>query len=177
MMRKLVLIGLVVTGAVLPALSATNVSLFGHDSWAPNLGWIDWRGDALHGANFSRTYASGFLYSSNCGWINLGSGAPANGVRYSNASASDFGVNVDALSDPNAILLSGYAWGANIGWIRFDVQAQAGRDHQPRIDKKTGILQGCAWGANVGWLPLEGAGMASVRTSQYSAAELWAFYE
>ena len=46
------------------------------------------------------------------GWIHLGDGTPANGIRYQNNSASDYGVNHDGLGN-----LSGLAYGANIGWI------------------------------------------------------------
>ena len=133
-------------------------------SWGGNIGWTNWEGDVTNGAVFTENYASGYIYSANCGWINLGDGSPANGISYSNTSADDFGVNVDSLSDPDYFMLSGYAWGANIGWINFDVAAQAGASNQPRIDKTTGILKGYAWSANTGWLTLESPGTAVVRT-------------
>ena len=60
-----------------------------------NTGWINCAADATNGAVIGRYVCSGFFYSANCGWIGLGSGAPTNGIRYSNNSAQDFGVNHD----------------------------------------------------------------------------------
>ena len=119
------------------------------------MGWLNWRPNETDGPLITTQFASGFVYGANIGWINLGDGSPANGTSYSNTSAGDFGVNVDATSDPDYYLLSGYAWSANCGWINFDVEAQAGSANQPRIEKATNILRGYAWGANIGWLTLD----------------------
>ena len=79
---------------------------------APTLAGWTCRGDTNNGAVIGEYVCSGYIYSANVGWINLGSGSPANGIRYQNNSAADFGVNQDGLGN-----LSGYAYGANIGWI------------------------------------------------------------
>jgi hypothetical protein len=48
--------------------------------------------------------------------------------------------------------LSGWAYGANIGWILFDPALST----PPRVDVSTGELSGYAYSANVGWINLEG---------------------
>jgi hypothetical protein len=111
-------------------------------NWSANVGWLDWRANGANGAVFTPTVASGYVYAANIGWIGLGDGSPANGQVYSNTAASDYGINVDAYSDPANYLLSGYAYSANCGWISFDVASPADR---PRIERHTGILRGWAW--------------------------------
>ncbi len=56
-------------------------------SWAPNIGWIDWRGDGTNGAIFTNTIVSGHIYGANVGWVSLGDGSPADGSLYGNDSA------------------------------------------------------------------------------------------
>ena len=59
----------------------------------------------------------------------VGSGTPTNGHAYANNSAADWGVNHDG-----AGRLTGYAWGANIGWVAFE------QTHgQPQVDLRTGL--------------------------------------
>jgi hypothetical protein len=48
--------------------------------------------------------------------------------------------------------LTGYAWGANIGWITFHSTGN------PRVDLNTGKLTGAIWSANAGWIMLENPG-------------------
>jgi len=107
------------------------------------IGVLNWRPLENTGATINQYYCSGFIYGSSVGWINLGSGTPANGVSYQNNSAKDFGVNLSPAGQ-----LSGFAYGANIGWINF---APAGN---PRIDWTTGKLSGSVWSANAGWISL-----------------------
>ncbi|MCS7338385.1 MAG: thrombospondin type 3 repeat-containing protein, partial [Verrucomicrobiae bacterium] len=96
---------------------------------------------------------SGYLWAANVGWISLGSGSPANGIRYQNNSATDWGVNHDGLGN-----LRGYAYGANIGWIAFETNGA------PKIDLVTGKLSGHVWSANCGWISLSNA-QAHVQTA------------
>lgn len=146
-------------------------------SYGANLGWINWQGDETNGAAFSIAYASGFIYGANIGWVSLGDGTPSNGTDYGNASAADFGVNVDADSDPDFFLLSGRGYSANIGWINFDVEAQTGPAGRPRIDKADARLKGFAYSANLGWLALESDGIAIVRTGLLSmVSDAWMLY-
>ena len=93
-------------------------------------------------------FCSGLCHSANAGWINLGDGAPADGIRYSNTAGADSGVNHDGRGN-----LSGLAWGANVGWLNFG-WASATDPDRPRIDLQTGTFDGFVWGANVGWLNL-----------------------
>lgn len=116
----------------------------GHSyAWGPNVGWIQARGDDAHGAVIGASYCTGYLWSANCGWVGLGNG-PTNGWRYSNSSVMDWGVNHDGEGR-----LSGFAYGANLGWLAFDQT-----NGQPRIDLRTGAMSGFIWGANIGWIGL-----------------------
>lgn len=145
------------------ALALTTIKSGEQYSWAPNAGWINWRGDGVNGAVLTIHYLAGYAYSANLGWINLGA-IPADGYTYSNATAGNCGVNVDSTSDANDYLLSGYAWSANTGWISFNIPDPA---YRPKVDKKTGRFKGYAWGANIGWLPLDASPTAAL-TSQWS---------
>ena len=121
-------------------------------AYGANAGWIDARADTTNGAALGQSYCTGHLWSGNVGWIGLGNG-PTNGWRYSNASATDWGVNHDGAGH-----LTGFAYGANIGWVTFE-QTYG----QPVIDLLTGDLSGYAWGANIGWISLANS-QAFVRT-------------
>ena len=160
--------------------SETTIDSVNKFSWIPNAGWLNWEGDVTNGAVFNDRYASGFIYGANIGWFNLGDGSPVNEIQYSNLSADDVGVNVDTTSDPDFHILSGYGWSANAGWLVFDVATVAGDEHQPRIEKQTGILHGSAWCPNLGWLTLNSEGVAMVTTevrTTRNAADDWELYQ
>lgn len=72
-------------------------------AYGANVGWINARGNVSRGAAIGRYYCTGFVWSANCGWIDLGRG-PVNGWRYGNAATNDWGVNHDGAGG-----LSGYA--------------------------------------------------------------------
>lgn len=155
MNRKFVVASLLVLSLVFAAVrtfAATTVDGTDKYAYGANIGWINWQGDVTNGAVASYGVLSGYIYSANIGWISLGDGTPASGLQYSNASAADHGVNVDAKSDANNFLLSGYAYSANAGWISFNITDPATR---PKIDKTTGIMSGYAYGANIGWIALD----------------------
>jgi hypothetical protein len=107
---------------------------------------MDWRGDTNNGAVIGEYVCSGYIYSANVGWINLGSGNPTNGIQYQNNSGTDFGVNQNGFGD-----LRGYAYGANIGWIRFE------NTGAPKVNLTTGKFSGYAYSANCGWISLSNA--------------------
>ncbi len=122
-------------------------------AYGANVGWIDARGDVATGAVIGQHFCSGMLWCANVGWISLGAGAPSNGWSYANDSPADWGVNHDGAGN-----LTGFAYGANVGWIAFE------QTHgQPRVDLRTGALSGYAWGANIGWISLANS-QALVRT-------------
>ena len=123
--------------------AATTIDAANNCAWGANLGWLNCRGDTNNGAVIGEYVCSGYLYAANAGWINLGSGSPANGIQYQNNSATDFGVNQDGLGN-----LRGYAWGANIGWVNFE------NTGAPKVDLYTGNLTGYVWSANCGWISL-----------------------
>jgi hypothetical protein len=113
----------------------------------------------------------GKAYGANIGWIDLGSGAPANGIRYGNASRTDFGINHDSSGN-----LTGYAYGANVGWINFS-WATPTDGNRPRIDPMTGTWSGYAYSANIGWISLAGnlqtLRVARVDTDRDGISDAW----
>ena len=156
-----------------PVHAVTQIDPTDRYTWGANIGWLNWQGDVTNGAGFGPKFAYGNTYGANVGWINLGDGTPVNGTSYANNSAADFGINVDALSDPGNFLLSGYAYGANIGWINFNYDGTWGpAANRPRIDKATGVFQGYAYGANVGWLPLNSDPTSRLKTTLFNDAIL-----
>ena len=60
--------------------------------------------------------------------------------------------------------LSGYAYGANIGWIAFE-QTYG----QPKVNLATGNLSGYVWSANCGWISLSNT-VAMCRRVPFSKA-------
>jgi hypothetical protein len=134
------------------AHAATTIDALNRYAYGANLGWMDWTGDGTHGAVIGEYVCSGNIYSANVGWINLGSGSPANQIQYQNNSATDFGVNQDGLGN-----LRGFAYGANIGWINFE------NTGAPKINLITGQMSGYAWSANCGWISLSNS-VAYVQT-------------
>jgi hypothetical protein len=136
---------LLVSAASLCTRAQSNIDPAHSLSASDFIGQINWRpGD--YGAAINQYYSSGFLYSPNVGWIELGAGVPVNKLHYQNNSAADFGVNVDSTG-----ALSGFAYGANIGWINFE---QTGN---PKVDWLTGKLSGKIYSANAGWIYLDGS--------------------
>src|SRR5215213_9708909 len=152
LMKKLTLLFLALA-AVTSASAATTINAANHFSYGANIGWMEWRGNVTSGAVIGEYICTGSIYAANVGWISLGSGAPVNGIRYQNNSASDYGVNHDGAGN-----LRGYAYGANIGWITFTNRDAAGGTYQgPKVDLLTGKLSGFLWSANCGWISLSNA--------------------
>src|SRR6266702_4816696 len=83
----------------LQAYAATTINDVNSYVCGANLGWMDWRANTANGAVIGEYVCSGYIYAANVGWIHLGSGAPANGIRYQNNSPSDYGVNHDGLGN------------------------------------------------------------------------------
>ncbi|MCX6867082.1 MAG: hypothetical protein NTV46_12855 [Verrucomicrobia bacterium] len=138
----------------LSAAATTTINPTNQYAWAGNFGWTLWHDAGADGAVIGQYVCSGYVWSPNCGWINLGDGTPDDGVHYSNASGSDYGVN---LQDPyssggvSKAKLRGFAYAANIGWINFENQGN------PELSLQTGRLSGYAWSANCGWINLDDA--------------------
>jgi len=112
--------------------------------WAENAGWADAYADGTNGVEVTPFILSGYIWQENVGWICLGDGTPDTPPQYSNASATDYGVNHDAAGH-----LSGYAWGENIGWVVFDTSGAGGS--QVTISP-LGEFAGYAWSENIGWI-------------------------
>jgi hypothetical protein len=154
----------VLAGAFGVSHAATTINPANRFSYGANLGWIDWSGDPSSGAVIGEFVCSGFIYAANAGWIHLGNGAPANGIRYRNNAAGDFGVNHDGSGH-----LTGYAWSANLGWLTFTNRDAAGAPYDgPALDLFTGRLTGFIWSANAGWISLSNA-QAHVQTDRLPA--------
>jgi hypothetical protein len=129
-------------------IAQTNVEPLLPWGWSQNTGWLNFSGDLEHGVVATPHHLAGHVWSPNVGWISLGDGTPESGDTYSNASASDFGVNLDRYGN-----LSGFAWGQNIGWIRFD--GRGGTPGAAAILTPAGGFYGYAWGQNIGWIRLD----------------------
>ena len=131
----------------------TTIMPGGEFAWAQNAGWINARHalPATSGGLITGDYfLCGDAWGQNIGWIRCGSGAPTDGIRYSNTTATDYGVNHDGTGN-----LSGYAWAQNAGWINFGWAAPSDGG-RPRINLQTGKFTGFAWGQNLGWIRLDG---------------------
>ena len=128
--------------------AATTINAVNRFAYGANLGWMDWRGDGANGAVIGAFVCSGNIYAANVGWIALGDGTPANGVRYANNAGADSGVNHDGAGN-----LSRLAWSANLGWINFGWAAPADAN-RPRFDLLSGEFAGLAWSSNAGWINL-----------------------
>lgn len=151
----LLLLSLPLISALNPQLSTaqpTTIDPVNRYAYGADFGWLDWYADVATGAVIGSYVCSGYIYSANVGWINLGSGSPTNEIQYQNLSGDDFGVNLDSQGN-----LSGLAWGANIGWINFT------NSGAPRVNLLTGQFSGYAWSANCGWISLSNA-VAYVQT-------------
>jgi len=146
------------------AFAATTINPVNRFAYGANIGWVDWRGDVANGAVIGEFVCSGYIYAANVGWIHLGDGSPANGVRYANNFATDVGVNHDGAGN-----LRGFAYGANIGWLNFTNRDATGATYEgPKVDLLTGRLSGYVYGANVGWISLSNA-VAHVQTDSIPA--------
>lgn len=118
-------------------------------SYGANIGWMNWRVSSADGIEIGEYVCSGYIYGANVGWINMGNGVPVNHIQYSNASATDFGVNysIDP-AQPGYAVLRGFAYGANIGWLNFESTGN------PRLRFSDGNFEGYVWSANCGWINL-----------------------
>lgn len=141
---------LIVPGLSEPAQASTPYG------YVANAGWMGFAPSVNTRVSAGATYLQGFAYAANFGWIDLGDGTPANPTGYSNASATDYGVNHDGAGQ-----LSGYAYAANIGWINFS-WAGANDANRPRVDLVTGAASGLVYSANAGWINLNDLTMHGV---------------
>ena len=120
-------------------------------AWTESAGYLNLAANAQDervGVDVFDTCLQGFAWSEGVGWVNFGN-SPIDGVRYSNSSESDFGVNVE----PDW-RLTGYAWSEGGGWISFDTSAN-GEIPGARIDLDSLRLRGWAWGESLGWVNLD----------------------
>lgn len=129
---------------VLAVPSVSTITPACRFTYAANFGWLNWRTNPLatDAPVIETTMAHGKVYAANVGWIDLGDGSPSTSAGYSQ-TGGDIGVNHDGAGG-----LSGYAYGANIGWIYFDPTIA----QPPRIDLVTGAFSGYAYSANCGWI-------------------------
>jgi hypothetical protein len=134
--------------AVSPASAQSTVNATNRFAWSANTGWINLRPSTADGVVAGEFVLSGYAWAANTGWMHLGDGTPANRIRYSNTSVSDFGVNHDGAGN-----LTGFAWSANTGWVNLS-WAGLNDPNRPRLDLLTGGCTGFAWGANTGWVNL-----------------------
>ena len=133
---------------VLAEPAVSTISPANRFTYAANFGWLNWRTNplAVDAPVIETTMLHGRVYSANVGWIDLGDGSPSTTSGYSQ-TGGDIGVNHDGAGN-----LSGYAYGANIGWIYFDPTIAA----PPRVNLTSGAMNGYAYSANCGWIHLGG---------------------
>lgn len=135
--------------ASVPVTPSTSTFAFtGRRSYGANFGWMNWRWSSASPSAPAMTsdVLHGKVYCANTGWLDLGDGAPDDGVRYSQTNG-DLGVNHDGTG-----ALTGYAYGASIGWVTFAQTWQ----NPPRLQLATGEMSGYAYSANCGWIRLNG---------------------
>jgi hypothetical protein len=135
-----------------------------------NVGWLNanWGSGAECAApQVTDYFASGYVYAGNLGWLHLGDGSPTDGTQYSQ-TGGDYGVNLD----PATGALSGHAYGANFGWVKFDwASATAMGSHAPRLDLTTGKFSGYAYGGNIGWIRLDAVSTAYLAVNAISPGD------
>src|SRR5207237_596843 len=150
MKRTVGLVAAITMVFVASSRADTTIDSVNRYAWGANIGFTDWRPSTIDGVNIGDNFCAGFIYAANVGWKKIGAGTPANGISYSNRSATDFGVNCSAgaAGEKN---LRGFAYGANIGWINFEATGN------PRVILSTGQLRGFIWSANCGWINLDDA--------------------
>jgi hypothetical protein len=151
-MKKICLLPLAILFAF-EGHAASTIDTTNQYAWGANVGWTNWRPDFdstnTEGVIVGEFGCTGYIYSANVGWINMGGGSPANHIQYQNNSATDFGVNTSVdPTQPGYLILRGYAYGGNIGWINFEATGN------PRLSLFTGTLSGYAYSANCGWINL-----------------------
>ncbi|MDF1498800.1 MAG: pectinesterase family protein [Patescibacteria group bacterium] len=112
-------------GVTVPSTDGGDLSGY---AWGENAAWIHFAGSCTEAGGCpggGNTYAvdsaqtgcsvgwsclSGYAWGEGVGWIRFA----ATGSDYSNASASTYGVYIDANGN-----WQGYAWGEQVGWIHF----------------------------------------------------------
>ena len=139
-----------------------------HHAWSQNAGWLNLLPGqpAGDGVQVGMLALAGKGWGQNVGWVDFGNGTPVNGLRYSNASAADCGVNMDWRGN-----LSGYAWSQNAGWINFEWTAGNDPD-RPRFNLTSHEFEGYAWSQNLGWLYLGGGWLKSDAPLPFLDADL-----
>ncbi|MBL9145190.1 MAG: hypothetical protein JNM99_16035 [Verrucomicrobiaceae bacterium] len=132
---------------ILAAPSTSTITPAARYTYAANFGWLNWRTRplAVDAPVIETTMLHGKVYSANVGWIDLGDGTPSGSTGSYTQTGGDIGVNHDGAGG-----LTGYAYGANIGWIYFDPTIA----DPPRVDLITGAFSGYAYSANCGWIHL-----------------------
>ena len=80
---SLLLAGITWTTYAGSTVSPTNALAYG-----ANIGWCNWRPDAVNGVAIDPFLCHGYIYCANVGWIHLGNGTPPNG-KYANTSGSN----------------------------------------------------------------------------------------
>ncbi len=152
MRHALILLAALTLSPSAQAFLASNLDPSHNRAWSQNAGWLSlspfgWTDD---GVQVTSLTLSGIAWLQNAGWVTLGDGAPQDGLRYSNISATDCGVNMDRLGN-----LSGYAWSQNTGWLNFS-WATASDTNRPRYNKANRQFSGYAWSSSLGWINIGG---------------------
>ena len=169
------------------AVLASNIDSTYKYSWGENIGWMNWA-PTYNGTEYGVTVytecLTGYIWGENVGWIKLGDNSCTGndccqtGTSYgyendSNSTDDDGDGVVDDWGVNNNIsgILSGYAWGENIGWINFK-DASGNNYHGARIDTN-GNFSNYAWGENVGWINMNCSNNDSCNTVDFKVKTSW----
>ncbi len=162
---------------------ADNIDSTYKYSWAENIGWLNWApiyNSTEYGVTVYDECLTGYIWAENGGWIKTGdiscagSDCCQTGASYgyendSNSTDDDGdGVNDDwGVNNNEDGILSGYAWGENIGWLNFNTAYST-----TTIDSQ-GYFLNYAWGENVGWLNMNCSNDISCGSVDFKVKTSW----
>jgi hypothetical protein len=166
--------GSIAVAALLAASAVQAESVQPSQRWAfaPTTGWVDARpleggGPGLHA---DQGVVSGWLWSSNAGWIS------AHCLNTGSCSQTNYGLRLDEVPGmPGLLRLSGHLWSPNAGWIVAHcatTHSCAEVDYGLHVDRASGLVDGYAWSENLGWISFSCANTASCGNVLYGVGLL-----
>ncbi len=154
---------------------AANIDSTYKYSWGENIGWLNWAEVTVYDECLT-----GYIWAENSGWIKTGDDSCAGsdccqaGTNYgyendSNSADDDGdGINDDwGVNNNEDGILSGYAWGENIGWVNFN------NDYSTTTIDSNGYFTNYAWGENIGWLNMNCSNTDYCSTVDFKVKTSW----
>lgn len=109
------------------------------------------------------SHLTGFVWSTNYGWIVLNCANTTSGCTVGNGS---FKVANDGEGN-----LSGYAWGERTGWIKF--RSTVGNPNHKVTISSSGEWSGFAWSQNFGWISFNCSDLGTCGSDNYKISTDW----